>query len=135
VIGVTSSEGLLAINCCLQDCGKKDEEEWDNVRCYEFDCDIGVLDAGAYVVIELRARLWNSTFLEVSHVTGLQQHVNGHFPGEPGLACSTLVYRFLWGFMHLNIRSFKRLLLLKCVTNGLCCGPFCYFVVILYFAE
>jgi len=88
VIGVTSSEGLLAINCCLQDCGKKDEEEWDNVRCYEFDCDIGVLDAGAYVVIELRARLWNSTFLEVSHVTGLQQHVNGHFPGEPGLACS-----------------------------------------------
>ena len=44
------------------------------MKCYEFVCHIGELSPGDYVVIELRARLWNSTFLEVMTYTALQFH-------------------------------------------------------------
>ena len=50
--------------CIVKDC--EDEED---VKCYDFICRVNELAAGAYVVIELRARLWNSTFLEVSAVS------------------------------------------------------------------
>lgn len=62
---ISTAQSVINTNncqCCVQDCANT-----TNVRCYEFDCHIGELSAGAYVVIELRARLWNSTFLEVSH--------------------------------------------------------------------
>jgi hypothetical protein len=43
---------------------KFDCEDRSKVKCYDFVCHIGELSAGEYVVVQLRARLWNSTFLE-----------------------------------------------------------------------
>jgi len=63
IIMISSSSCINSSCLCLaQDC-----ETRTNVRCHHIVCDIDELRAGAYVVVELRARLWNSTFLEVSH--------------------------------------------------------------------
>jgi hypothetical protein len=39
---------------------------YSTARCFKFTCQIGTLLKNKRAVIRIRARLWNSTFIEVS---------------------------------------------------------------------
>ena len=50
---------IIIIIIIFQDCDLK------TAKCHVFNCSIGELRPGQSVVVRLRARLWNSTFLTV----------------------------------------------------------------------